>query len=267
MICPKCSTELLLDYTFCPQCGSKLPSQEAPSDIESSVADGKETEVKAAEVKTADVNDGELGSADVTADVFTNPDDIFSSPSPLAQTMPSSYVSNDASVFVAASAPATADTIVKETVPVTPYVVSTAAVSSAPASSSVTASGTVPASAPGNVNPNDSKGSASAPEKKEPVIPKEYKALSTAGIFWYMILVCIPVVGWIILLSFAFGGKNKSKKSLSRAILLFWIIFILLVCLAFIVAFIANRNLLVQLFDQNNWASMRDFISQTFINR
>jgi hypothetical protein len=261
MICPKCSTELLLDYTFCPQCGSKLPSQEALSDIDSSVADVTDTEVKA-----ADVNDGELRNVDVNDDVFTNPDDIFLSPSPLAQTMPSSYVSQDASVFVAASAPTTADTIVKETVPVTPYVVSTAAASSVPASSSP-ASSAATASAAGNVDPNDSKNSSSAEEKKEPVIPKEYKALSTAGIFWYMILVCIPVVGWIILLSFAFGGKNKSKKSLSRAILVYWIIFILLVCLAFIIAFIANRNLLVQIFDQNNWASMRDFISQTFINR
>jgi len=261
MICPKCSTELLLDYTFCPQCGSKLPSQEVQPDTTST--------------------DAEKSAADeaFASGSSTQSDSIFVSSSPLSHTMPSPFVSNDSSAFAAppdasqetfVSAGSTADTYAAAA---SPY-----AETSVIQNAAVSASSAVPAAA--SYSAPDADKSYSAPSQKtesskttvpptaktEPVIPKEYKALSTAGIFWYLFLISIPVVGWIILLSFALGGKNKSKKSLSRAVLIYWIIFILLFCSAFIVAFIFNSNLLVQLTDSNNWVDLGDYIYQMFIN-
>lgn len=241
MICPKCSAELLLDYTFCPQCGTRLPTMDMQSD-DSFSGSKVEEDLTHASPETAGYS--EIPTAPSAPAVPVPADDIFASPTPLAQTMPSPYVSTDASVFVAQPAPQ--ETVVTANV-ATPYV------------------------APEPVRETEKPVSKAAPapaaEPVEPVIPKEYKALTTAGIFWYFFLVCIPVVGWICLLAFALGGKNKSKKSLSRAILIYWIIFILLLCLAFIVAFISNRSLLIQLFDSQNWINLGDFLFQTFINR
>ena len=246
MICPKCSTELLLDYTFCPQCGARLPASDMQSDDS---FNGSENEENLTYASPAVSGFTEAPAAPAAPAVPVVPaDDIFASPTPLTQTMPSPYVSTDPSVFVAQPAPQ--ETTVTANV-ANPYV--------APA----------PAPVRDSKKPAGESAQTKAPiaEPAEPVIPKEYKALTTAGIFWYFFLVCIPVVGWICLLSFALGGKNKSKKSLSRAILIYWIIFILLVCLTFIVAFVFNRSFLIQLFDSQNWINLGDFLFQTFINR
>jgi len=233
MICPKCSTELLLDYTFCPQCGAKLPASEVQTDTSFG------------------------GDVIEPASEYTEPaapvqqDDIFATPSHLTQTMPSPYVSTDTTSFVAPEA--SSDTFVTADVS-NPYV--------APAAPA-------PSPAPEDVKSVKSESSQTTPPSSKPaapVIPKEYKALTTAGIFWYLFLVSIPVVGWICILCFALGGKNKSKKSLSRAVLMYWIIGILLLCLGFITAFIFNRNLLLELFDSSNWVNLGDFIFQNFIN-
>ena len=260
MICPKCSTELLLDYTFCPQCGSKLPSQEVQPDTTSTDED-----ISAADESFAS------GSS-------TQSDSIFVSSSPLSHTMPSPFVSSDSSVFAApdasqetfVSAGSTADTyIAASPYAETPFIQNAAvsAASAVPAAASYSAPGADKSNSAPSQQTATSKTPAPQIAKTEPVIPKEYKALSTAGIFWYLFLISIPVVGWIILLSFALGGKNKSKKSLSRAVLIYWIIFILLFCSAFIVAFIFNSNLLVQLTDSNNWVKLGDYLFQMFINR
>jgi cytochrome bd-type quinol oxidase subunit 2 len=66
-------------------------------------------------------------------------------------------------------------------------------------------------------------------------MPKEVKPFSTAGAFWYLLLAAIPVVGFIALLIFAFGGKNQNRKAMSRAILL-WILIGLIITIAVSVA-------------------------------
>lgn len=252
MICPKCSTELLKDYTFCPQCGSKLPAEEV--DADNAFAD---TGSEEASVYTAPVTP-------------VHSDDYFVTSSPLAETMPSPYVSSDSSDYVVPAA--TQETFVAAA--------SAAASAAAPAaaviSSETTKSETIkPATVrPGSTSSENVRPGSTIPaqdatppaETIEPVIPKELKPLTTSHIFWYLFLICIPVVGWIILLLFALAGKNKSKRSLSRAVLIYWIIFLLLLCLAFVVAFIVDQNLLLQLFDSNNWMNLGDYLYQMFIN-
>lgn len=249
MICPKCSTELLMDYTFCPQCGSKLPAQEVK-------ADGVFTDV---------VSEDASVSAAPAVPVQSN--DYFVSSSPLMETMPSPYISSDSAAFVVPAA--TQETFVataSEAAPSAAAVHQPETVKSETIKPSVVRPGNA---APDNGRPGNTilvQTPATPAEKTEPVIPKELKPLTTTGIFWYLFLVNIPVIGWICLLLFALAGKNKNKRSLSRAILIYWIIFLLLLCLAFVVAFVVDQNLLVQLFDSNNWMNLGDYLFQMFIN-
>lgn len=247
MICPKCSTELLKDYTFCPQCGNKLPAKEVEAD-------------------NAFADTGSEEAAEYAAPVTpVHSDDYFATSSPLAETMPSPYVSSDSSAYVVPAA--TQETFVSTASAAVP---AAAVISSETKSETVKPSTVRPGSTssenirPGNTIP--SQAATPPAETIEPVIPKELKPLTTSHVFWYLFLICIPVVGWICLLLFALAGKNKSKRSLSRAVLIYWIIFLLVLCLAFVVAFVVDQNLLLQLFDSNNWMNLGDYWYQMFIN-
>ncbi len=66
-------------------------------------------------------------------------------------------------------------------------------------------------------------------------IPKEYKPISAWGYFGYEILFSIPIVGFILLLVFSFGGtSNVNLKNFARSYfcLLILIIIIILVIAA-----------------------------------
>lgn len=77
---------------------------------------------------------------------------------------------------------------------------------------------------------------AKAPDKV--VVPKEYKPFSTPGAMGFLLLTAIPVVGFISLLVYAFGGKNKNRKSVARAMLIWGLIFLLILAAAFVVAIV-----------------------------
>lgn len=258
MICPKCNAELTDTYTFCPQCGSKLPAPE--SQDFSAPAE-------------AEFDTPEQTAFPETPVFVTQPDDVFVSSSPLTQTMPSPYVSSDVNpyspvddVFAAPAAPASFSVSAgSNTAAQDPFATaSSSPVQPAVSQETVRPAGAKPEQPSASANTSQTEG----PVKKQvdPFIPKEYKPMTTAGIFWYYFLICIPVVGWICLLAFAIGGKNKSKRSLSRAILIYWLLFFLLLCLAFIAAFIFDRELLLSLFDPDSWTELGNNIYQIFIN-
>lgn len=60
-------------------------------------------------------------------------------------------------------------------------------------------------------------------------IPKEYEPISMWGYFGYELLFSIPVIGFIVLLVFAFGGSsNINVRNFARSYFcLFIIVFIL----------------------------------------
>ena len=69
-------------------------------------------------------------------------------------------------------------------------------------------------------------------------IPESYKPISMWGYFGYQILFNIPVIGFIILLVFAFGGSgNVNVKNFARSQFCVFILFLLLALI--IVAFAA----------------------------
>lgn len=92
----------------------------------------------------------------------------------------------------------------------------------------------------------------------EPVIPKEYKPVKTAGVFWYYFLTAIPVVNLIVVLSFAFGSKNKNRKSIARATLIWWIIAIVLFCGLFTFVYFALNGFMTDLVNANDASDIAD---------
>ncbi len=60
-------------------------------------------------------------------------------------------------------------------------------------------------------------------------IPEEYKPISMWGYFGYELLFSIPLVGFILLLVFSFGGtKNVNLKNFARSYFCFLIIMVIL---------------------------------------
>ena len=67
-------------------------------------------------------------------------------------------------------------------------------------------------------------------------IPESYKPISMWGYFGYELLFSIPVIGFIILLVFAFGGSgNINVKNFARSkfcyVILLFVIFVVLVAI------------------------------------
>lgn len=63
-------------------------------------------------------------------------------------------------------------------------------------------------------------------------IPDEYKPISMWGYFGYQILFSIPIIGFILLLVFSFGGtQNKNLKNYARSYFCFMILAIILVAI------------------------------------
>lgn len=63
-------------------------------------------------------------------------------------------------------------------------------------------------------------------------IPEEYKPITMWGYFGYEILFSIPLIGFMLLLVFAFGGtRNKNLKNFARSYFCFYILVAVLIFL------------------------------------
>lgn len=61
-------------------------------------------------------------------------------------------------------------------------------------------------------------------------IPEEYSPLSAWDYIGYEFLFSVPIVGFIIVLSFSFGGtKNKNLRNFARSYLCYFFLFLLFV--------------------------------------
>lgn len=79
----------------------------------------------------------------------------------------------------------------------------------------------------GNYNQNSNFNRPQAPNTN--YIPEEYQPISMWGYFGYELLFSIPLVGFILLLVFSFGGtKNKNLKNFARSYFCFMIVIIVL---------------------------------------
>ncbi len=63
-------------------------------------------------------------------------------------------------------------------------------------------------------------------------IPSEYKPISMWGYFGYQILFALPLIGFIFLLVFSFGGtSNKNLKNFARSYFCYLIIMIIIIAI------------------------------------
>ena len=71
-------------------------------------------------------------------------------------------------------------------------------------------------------------------------LPPEYRPISMWGYFGYEILFSIPIVGFILLLVFSFGGtKNVNLRNFARS---YFCLLILVVIFAIVVAIIGGAD-------------------------
>lgn len=67
-------------------------------------------------------------------------------------------------------------------------------------------------------------------------IPGEYKPISMWGYFGYQILFSIPIIGWIMLIFYAFiSNKNYNVRNFARSYFCYLIIFAIIIAI-FVVA-------------------------------
>jgi len=63
-----------------------------------------------------------------------------------------------------------------------------------------------------------------SPADAKPPKGSKYAPISTVGYIFLMIGMAIPVIGFILMLVFAFGGGNVNRRNYARAVLFFLII-------------------------------------------
>ena len=93
------------------------------------------------------------------------------------------------------------------------------------------------------------KASRSAPEyvpvqPAPDTISKDCKPISMWGYFGYELLFAIPLVGFILILVFSFGGtRNKNLKNFARSFFCVWILVVVLLTILIIAGFFGAAGL------------------------
>ena len=223
MNCPNCQAGIPDGALFCSECGTDLKqfaqSEEVVSEEKAAEVETNETQV-VEEVTEPISAEPEVISGD-EVEVFSDYDDIDDDAPVTAKSAFVSVESNSVS-------PASSSQIESVSEPVSETVVAAPVVATTAASSSVGTT-SVPASAP--VTPQKSKKKLMKEEIAK--LPKAYRPLSTLRVIGYYILVSIPVIGALFVLISAFAAKNRNTKSLSRAILVFFLIGLVLSLICF----------------------------------
>ena len=67
-----------------------------------------------------------------------------------------------------------------------------------------------------------------APQSSEPQVPWNYKPISAWGYVGYEILFCLPIIGFIFMLIYAFSNNNINRKNFARSYLIYLIFGIVL---------------------------------------
>lgn len=277
MICPKCQSEMPEGVKFCPSCGANLAevaqqtAQEAVSEIKeeipSPVVDtfNNATTIDTDSVPSAAFDPGapiavpkkkaEEAVSDAVDSVVSENTDMNAAPvveSAAAASAPAfNAFQPQVSEPVAPVEPASAPVVDQPAMAPAPAFQPQPAPSfqPQPAPAPAPASPVVPVVAPipAPLTPNNvpSPVSSFKPEpttKNEVVSDADRKPLSVGGAFWLLLLFAIPVVGFICSIIFSVSGKKKSRKNLSRAVLIWKIIGIILVLIFCILLYFLARD-------------------------
>jgi len=282
MKCPICSADVMDGFSFCPKCGNEMnfevPAEPAISKAErmdDASSDGKTESFEKKAVPSNLYNENSPEFTYPTSPAVPTEPELLTSPVADAAVRPGSVFLRDEQITTVPAAASVPAGVMTPPAPVIPGSAAPAAVEFVPAPSVPSAPITAPAAqapvrttaaSPREVSYGQAAQNAPVKGEVNPILSKEYRPLSTAGVFWYFILTCIPVIGFIFLLSFAFGGKNRSKKSLSRAILIGWLILVILICIGFVIGFIFFQDKLVNIFNADNWVSLGNYFGNTFFD-
>lgn len=72
---------------------------------------------------------------------------------------------------------------------------------------------------------------AAAATPRDYIIPEDYEPIGMWGYFGYQFLFAIPVVGWVLCISFAFMARNHNLRNFARSQFCYLIIYIVIFCL------------------------------------
>lgn len=66
---------------------------------------------------------------------------------------------------------------------------------------------------------------------REVIIPEDYEPIGMWGYFGYQFLFAIPILGWILCISFALMARNYNLRNFARSQFCYLIIYIVVFCL------------------------------------
>jgi NADH:ubiquinone oxidoreductase subunit 3 (subunit A) len=85
---------------------------------------------------------------------------------------------------------------------------------------------------------------APAPQQPTNTVPWNYKPISPWGYVGYQLLFCVPVVGFVFMLVWAFSNNNINRKNFARSYLIFVIAGVILTIITVIIMAILGIGLM-----------------------
>lgn len=252
MICPKCTFDVIDGAIFCPQCGQRLA--EGNTSIDSHVDEiidvSSEIPKEVEDDPDAEMISEQIGTVEDAGSSLATPFVMETTDVPLISPVTPAAIISQPDIPEVVQAEQTTGSVV-----IVPPIVS----AKVQTREQTTTVAPISAAEKKQVLPNE----VSAVTES---VPKALRPITTAGTFWYFLLISFPCIGLIVLICLAAGSKNQSRRSLARAILLWRLVFLLALCLVFTVLFFVNRSFLVEVFDLQNWYTTAEFLLNTFLH-